>query len=189
MSFPLHETATRSYPALPDPLFPERYLMKSNCFLVFSITMASALFASLPAAAGTGLVIGTHVTPSELSALGTTGQYNVGGSALNVLPAEKGVTAKSTEGPSTTTVVNDKGVVGVSRNEVLIAQVSTQVVRSQGSALLAAAKTVTYYDTMQITSVRYGTFADAVTGREKLQTMFPKAQVTLPIEYHQRKPR
>lgn len=121
--------------------------------------------------------------------MGVTERYNVGSSALAVLSSDKGVTAKSAEGSGITTVVNDKGVVGVSRNEVLVAQISTQMVRSQAAALLSAAKTVTYYDTMQITSVRYGTFADAVAGREKLQTLFPKAQVSLPIEYQQRKPR
>ena len=141
-------------------------------------------FCSFQAAhAGTATTQGVHLTPAEIAATGATARFTIGGSAVTVLPsADGGATA-------TTTVVNTAGVVGTSRNEVLVAQIATDTVRSQGAGLLAAAKSVNYYDHLQITSVRYASFAQAVAGRDNLQAAFPKAQVTLPVEYHQRKPR
>lgn len=135
-------------------------------------------------------VVGTRLSPAEVSALGAATRYTVGGVLVTVLPtANGGLTTKSTDGSPTTSVVNASGVVGISRNEVLIAQMPTAAVRSQAAALLSTAKSVTYYDHMQITSVRYGSFGEAVAGREKLQAALSKAKVTLPIEYQQRKPR
>lgn len=135
-------------------------------------------------------MVGTRLLPAEVTALGGTTRYTVGRAFVTVLPAGSGgVTIKSTDNSPLTSVVNDSGVVGVSRNEVLIAQMPTATVRSQAGALMSAAKSVTYYDHMQITSVRYNSFGEAVAAHEKLQSVLSKAQVTLPIEYQQRKPR
>ncbi|MCZ2497631.1 hypothetical protein GN316_12760 [Xylophilus sp. Kf1] len=142
------------------------------------------------AQAGTALTQGSHLTPAEVAAMSTTAsRYTVGGTSLTVVPAANGVTTKSTDGSTVTTVVNAGGVVGTSRNEVLVAQVATDTVRAQGATLLAGAHSVSYYDHMQITSVRYASFAQATAAFEQWRTAFPKAQVTLPVEYHQRKPR
>lgn len=154
------------------------------------IVISAALLGNFCSTYANAAAVGTRLSPAEVSAMGATTRYSIGSALVTVLPATSGgLTTKSTDGSPTTAVVNASGVVGVSRNEVLIAQVPPATVRSQAAALLALAKTVTYYDQMQITSVRYGSFGEAVAGREKLQAVLPKAKVTLPIEYQQRKPR
>lgn len=159
-------------------------------FLKYTLISASLLGCFSIAYAAPAPMVGTRLLPAEVTALGGTTRYTVGRAFVTVLPAASGgMTIKSTDGNPVTLVVNDSGVVGVSRNEVLIAQMPTATVRSQASALLSAAKSVTYYDHMQITSVRYNSFGEAIAGREKLQAALSKAQVTLPIEYQQRKPR
>lgn len=142
------------------------------------------------AQAGTALTQGSHLTPAEVAAMSTTAsRFTVGGTPLMVVPATSGVTTKSADGSTVTTVVNGGGVVGTSRNEVLVAQVPTDTVRIQGATLLAGARSVSYYEHMQITSVRYVSFAQATAAFEQWRTAFPTAQVTLPVEYQQRKPR
>jgi hypothetical protein len=159
-----------------------------NTRLIAAALMAG--FCTFHAAhAGTAVTQGGHLTPAEIAAIGSTDSFTIGSTTVTVLPTESGVSTRSTDGSAITTVVNAAGVVGTSRNEVLVAQIPTDTVRSQGAALLAAAKNVSYFEHMQITSVRYASFAQAVAGRDKLQAMFPKAQVSLPIEFHQRKPR
>ena len=163
--------------------------MKSFDTRLFAAALLAGFCTLHGAYAATGVAQGTHLTPAEIAAMGATVRYSIGGTPVTVLPAESGVGTRSTDGSAITTVVNAAGVVGTSRNEVLVAQIPTDTVRSQGAGLLAAAKSVSYYDHMQITSVRYASFAQAVAGRDNLQAAFPKAQVTLPVEYHQRKPR
>ena len=159
--------------------------MKLSKYIVISVSLLGSL---CTAHATPSPVVGSRLLPAEVAALGGTTRYTVGQALVTVLPAGSGgMVVKSTDGSPSTSVVNASGVVGVSRNEVLIAQMPTATVRSQAAALLSAAKSVTYYDHMQITSVRYGSFGEAVAGREKLQAVLSKAQVTLPIEYQQRK--
>ena len=165
--------------------------MKFFKYTLISASLLGCLTAAYAASAPTPTpTVGTRLLPAEVTALGGTTRYAVGRGFVTLLPVGSGgVTIKSTDGSPLTSVVNDSGVVGVSRNEVLIAQMPTATVRSQAAALLSTAKSVTYYDHLQITSVRYASFGEAVAGFEKLQAALAKAQVTLPIEYQQRKPR
>ena len=161
--------------------------MKIFKYILISASLLCCLSTAYAAPAPT---VGTRLLPAEVTELGGTTRHTVGRTFVTELPAGSGgLTIKSTDGSPVTSVVNESGVVGVSRNEVLIAQMPTATVRSQAAALLAAAKSVTYYDHMQITSVRYRSFGEAVAGREKLQAALSKAKVTLPIEYQQSKPR
>ena len=161
--------------------------MKFFKYTLIAVSLLGCLSTAYSAPAPT---VGTRLLPAEVTALGGITQHTIGRGFVTELPAGSGgVTLKSTDGSLITSVINDRGVVGVSRNEVLISQMPTATVRSQAAALLSAAKSVTYYDHMQITSVRYRSLGEAVAGREKLQAALSKAKVTLPIEYQQSKPR
>jgi len=154
---------------------------------VFRTLSLAAVFAGLIATplVASALQVGQQLTPAEQAALGTGTRHTVAGATLRTFA---GVSARSTDGANATTVVDARGVVGTSRNEVLVSRVPTATVRALAPALTQA-RTTDYYDHMQMTSLRYATFADAVAARERLQAALPAAQVTLPIQYQARKPR
>lgn len=135
--------------------------------------------------------VGKQLTPAEISALGGKATHKLGERTLVELPASASpaqtTTTQTTQASaaklSTTMVVNESGVVGLSRNEVLIARMPTREVRSKLGALAGSAVSVQYFDHTDITSLRFATLAQAVAAREKLLALLPEAQIILPVEF------
>ncbi|WP_295540720.1 hypothetical protein [uncultured Pseudacidovorax sp.] len=130
--------------------------------------------------------VGQALSPAELSALAAATRYDVAGTVLTPLP---GGTAVDADGRPTTMVANATGAVGLSRNEVRIAQWPTDSVRARAGTLLAGATWVQYTDHTQTTRVRYASFAEAVKAYRQLQAALPQASVALPVEFNQRRSR
>ena len=146
--------------------------------------------------------IGTLLTAEEQESLGANKAVQVGARQFKILAEEKVVpatgaavatkNAQSASGAAfdpVTTVVNEQGLVGKSRNEVLISNIPTADAKTKISAYLSQAISVKYYEHMNITALRFATFGEAAQARAELQLLLTSAKVTLPIEFSVRTPR
>ena len=80
-------------------------------------------------------------------------------------------------------VAGIRGVVGESRNEVVVSQVSVDSVRQAVSNLPATPVSAEYYGHLNISTLRFATFQDAVNARAQLKKTLPQARVDVPIQY------
>jgi hypothetical protein len=134
--------------------------------------------------------VGKQLSATELANLQGQVNHKVNGRVLIQLPSVAShaqANGNANTATPTSWVVNENGVVGRSRNEVLVARLSTQDVREKLGSLASAPVSIQYFDHMDITSLRFGTLAQAVAAREQLQTLLPKGQVSLPVQFHQPK--
>lgn len=83
-----------------------------------------------------------------------------------------------------TWVVNELGVVGLSRHEVLVAQVDTAAVQALvASGVLPSVLQESYNPSTRIATLRFASFAQAVQARAALAGRLPGASVTVPVQY------
>jgi len=153
--------------------------------------MAAAMLSLVPHAGASGYAVGQKLPPEELSKLSAATTVRLGGKDYRVLPGT--LSAKSTGAATAraeSMVVNASGVVGISRNEVVISQVPTQTVRQVAGNLSPAAMQAQYYDHMDISALKFASFQEAVSARDQLKKLLPDgAGVDVPIRYGQPRPR
>lgn len=170
-----------------------------SSFLV-RIALYGLSVAALSAQAAPG--IGTALTAEEQTSLTANAPVQVGGRQFRIYSEEKvapasgaAVASKNAQSSSgaaldpVTTVVNEQGLVGKSRNEVLISNIPTAEAKAKISAYLSQAISVKYYDHMDITALRFATFGEAAQAQAELQALLTGAKVTLPIKFSVRTPR
>lgn len=170
--------------------------MKTNPFdRAASGACAAALLAAvlaLPAvsaaAADTGYAIGTRLSQAQQAALGGAREVQIGGQAYRVLPdtdsKPRTLSSGASAAEATSLVVNARGVVGESRNEVLVSRVPVQAVRQAVGQLGIRAVSVQYYDHIAISSLRFASFEDTAAARERLKSLLPAdAGVDVPVRY------
>lgn len=164
------------------------------------LALCGMSFAAICAQAAPG--IGTVLTAEEQKSLTANASVQVGAHQFKILSEKKVVpatgaavatkNAQSDSGAAldpVTTVVNEQGLVGKSRNEVLISNISTADAKTKISAYLSQAISVKYYDHMNITALRFASFSEAAQARNELQALMMGAKVTLPIEFSVPTPR
>ncbi len=173
--------------------------LNRSSFLL-GLALCGMSFAAIWAQAAPG--IGTVLTAEEQKSLSANASVQVGARQFKIFSEEKVVSAtggataaKNAQSASgavldpVTTVVNEQGLVGKSRNEVLISNISTADAKTKISAYLSQAISVKYYDHMNITALRFATFGEAAQAQAELQVLLTGAKVTLPIGFSVRTPR
>ncbi|MGO4154072.1 hypothetical protein [Cupriavidus sp. YAF13] len=156
--------------------------MKVNLSFRVLLSGVAALATTLCYAGASTFVAGQQLSPAQWKSLAGTTVVRLGSQSFQTLPAS----AKNAgaAGSAVTLVVNDRGVVGESRNEVVVSQVSTQEVQQTIGKLSHAAIGVQYFDHMSISQLTFASFQDAVNAREQLKTLLaPGAAVDVPIRY------
>lgn len=160
--------------------------MKMNLSFRVLLCGVAALATTLCYAGASTYVAGQQLSPDQLKSLAGATVVRLGSQSFQTLPASASATAKNAGavGSAVTLVVNDRGVVGESRNEVVVSQVSTQEVQQTIGKLSHAAIGVQYFDHMRISQLTFASFQDAVGAREQLKTLLaPGAAVDVPIRY------
>lgn len=150
--------------------------------------LASAIFFSVSHASASGFAAGTQLSPDEMGKLEGATAVRLKGQTFRLLRGS--AVAKSTGSAAGTpsTVVNERGIVGISHNEVLISQVPTQIVRQTLGRLSHAAVQVQYYDHMDISTLKFATFQEAVIASDQLKGLLPpEAGLDVPIRYGERR--
>lgn len=123
---------------------------------------------------------GQQLTDAQITELGKLPEYKLDGKRLRVIP-------QSLSGDQTTLVLNSRGVVGSSRNEVVVAGVKADarnvIQQSQPRPI-----SVEYYEATGLTVARYADFGQAVAALPVLKTALPGAQIGLPIRFGEQVP-
>ncbi len=150
-----------------------------------ALLCATAMSASLAGHAGSSTyVAGQRLSPAELAKLSGTATVRLGSQSFRTLPGPATTKSLDTAANAATLVVNERGVVGESRNEVLVSQVATQDVRQKLGKLSHPAISAEYFDHMNLSKLKFATFQDAVNARDQLKTLLaPDAGVDVPIRY------
>lgn len=159
-------------------------MMKMNLSFKGLLCGVAALATTLCYAGASTYVAGQQLSPAQLKSLAGATVVRLGSQSLQTLPASATAKNAGAVGSAVTLVVNDRGVVGESRNEVVVSQVSTQEVQQTIGKLSHAAIGVQYFDHMRISQLTFASFQDAVSAREQLKTLLaPGAAVDVPIRY------
>lgn len=153
---------------------------------VLALPAVSTATTAADTAADTGYTIGTRLSQAQQAALGGAREVQIGGQAYRVLPDSKPRTLGSgaSAAEATSLVVNARGVVGESRNEVLVSRVPVQAVQQAVGQLGIRTVSVQYYEHIAISSLRFASFEDTAAARERLKSLLPAdAGVDVPIRY------
>ena len=120
-------------------------------------------------------VLGTTLTPAQISELGTLKSFTVGKMTYRILPGGQGVS---------TFVINDQGKLGICNGEVLISGVSTDQVKNALSVYQSSIVSTTVYDSLKMVSAKFSSLQEAANARNELATTLVGATVTLPITFN-----
>ena len=157
----------------------------SSChlrFFAFLLCLGSGLAHSAPESLRVGMTLSanqvTQISGRELL---------VHGKPLKVVSTPQGNRLKeATETAESSFVINDRGQVGRSLNEIIITRVSAEQVQQAVSALKTAPASIRHYEHLNSSSLRFATFDQAVAAQTQMKSLLPQAAVALPIEYHRR---
>lgn len=142
------------------------------------ITLAAALILTAGSVRAADLKLGQQLPLTQVKSL-TQQVLTVGKSTLRVI----GVTKEGTM------VANEIGVVGLSRNEVLVSGVKPQQVKEAVQRLGLKTETAGYYDSTGLSSLRFASIGDAAQARTLLRSALSGASVSLPVQYAEVKSR
>lgn len=142
------------------------------------ITLAAALILTAGSVRAADLKLGQQLPLTQVKSL-TQQVLTVGKSTLRVI----GVTKEGTM------VANEIGVVGLSRNEVLVSGVKPQQVKEAAQRLGLKTETAGYYDSTGLSSLRFASIGDAAQARTLLRSALSGASVSLPVQYAEVKSR
>lgn len=134
------------------------------------------------AAAG-DLTVGKRLSAQELSAYASAPVVQLDAQAFKVLSTGTRTKSAGAATAAVTQVVNERGVVGESRNEVVVSQVSADSVRQAAASLSSTPVSAEYYGHMNISTLRFASFQEAVNARTQLKKLLPQARVDVPVQY------
>lgn len=156
-----------------------------SCFKVFAI-LALASTTTLAQAASSDITVGQQLSAAEQSQYASAPSVRLDKQSFKVL--SPGVTTKNSGAATSavTTVIDERGLVGESRNEVIISRVTPDSVRQAFAQLSPAPVSVQYYDHLNISTLRFASFQDAVSVRDQLKKLLPQAGVDVPIRFVRR---
>lgn len=118
---------------------------------------------------------GQQVTQAQLAQWGELPVYDIGANPIRVLPEQPKA--------GQTLVLNAQGIVGISRNEVLVAKAQEDQIRSVAGRAAHAPASVQHFAPTGLTVLTYANFAQAVAGLETIKAGLPDATVRLPVQF------
>jgi len=151
--------------------------MKNSFRRYFGLLGVSLALASHTAFA---LTPGQVLTKAEIARWGDLPAYDINGSRIRVIPSQA-------SGGQKTLLLNEQGVVGSSRNEVVVSDAPSdvQVVIQQTQPRPVS---VQHYEPTGITVSKYADFAQAVEALRALKKALPDAKVGLPVMFGKKVP-
>ena len=151
--------------------------MKLNLkYSLFSAFCAGHLIAIPVALAASDYAPGRILSDAERAALKPQGTVTIGKRSLTIIQA-------STADSPTTIVVNSTGVIGSTKNELLISNITTSKVKAVLQTLAVGSVSTVYYDHMNITALRFASLQAAVSAKEALAPLLPHALFDVPVQY------
>ena len=84
-------------------------------------------------------------------------------------------------------MTNQRGVVGISENLVIISEISPTQIRSNAGNITSKAVVVKYYDHLNTSVLQFQNFNQAVSARNELVKLFPTAKIAVPIKFSESK--
>lgn len=150
----------------------------------FMKTASLAVLLSMGAACqAADLAVGKHLSTQELVQYASAPTVQIETQSFKVLSSGTRTKAAGAASAAVTQVANERGVVGESRNEVVVSQVSVDSVRQAVGALPATPVSAEYYGHLNISTLRFASFQEAVNARAQLKKTLPQARVDIPIQY------
>ena len=137
------------------------------------------LFALTAHAAG-GFTPGQKLSEAEVSELGELVEYKIGKMRVKVMPSPY------TSG-DTTLLVNSRGIVGVSHNQVMVAQAKPDA-QETIQHTQPRPVSVQHHKQTGIIVATYSDFGQAVQALKALQAAMPDAKAALPMVFNQQVP-
>lgn len=161
-----------------------------NLFKVSVFT--SVLITTTYVTAQPQLTIGNQMTQQELAKIDGK-KITIGDQSFKVI-SETVATNRSTRGISTrsspnTLVANNQGVIGSSQNIVIISETSPMQVKSIAKNIVNSAVSTQYYEHLNVSTLQFRNFNQAVTAYHQLVKLFPNATITIPIKFSEPSPR
>ncbi|WP_296228995.1 hypothetical protein [Ralstonia sp. UBA689] len=152
---------------------------------VFKTAALAALLsvATVCQAASADLTVGKRLSAQELSQYASAPVVHIESQSFKVLSTGSRAKAAGAASSAVTQVANERGVVGESRNEVVVSQVSVDSVRQAAAGLSASPVSTQYYGHMNLSTLRFASFQEAVNARTQLMKALPQARVDIPIQY------
>ncbi len=135
---------------------------------------------ALASSAALALTPGQQLGKTEIAQWGTLAEYNIGGNRIRVIPPQYA-------GGGETLLLDAHGVVGSSRNEVVVskAPANVQEVIQQTQPRPAS---VQHFAPTGITVAKYADFEQAVQALAALKVALPQAAVALPVQFGKQMP-
>ncbi|NMV36608.1 hypothetical protein [Ralstonia insidiosa] len=147
-------------------------------------TVALAVLLSMGSACqAADLVVGKHLTTQELAQYASAPVVQIESQSFKVLSSGTRTKSAGATSAAVTQVANERGVVGESRNEVVVSQVAVDSVRQAVAGLAVTPVSAEYYSHTSISTLRFASFQDAVDARALIKKLLPQARVDVPVRY------
>lgn len=138
------------------------------------------LLLALGTQASGGFVPGQKLSPAEIAQIGDLTEYKIGKMRVQVMPAPY------TSG-DTTWLINSRGMVGVSHNQVMLAEADADAEQSIRQTQPRPVS-VQYHPHTRIMVATYADFGQAVQALKAIETTMPKVKAALPMVFNQQTP-
>ncbi|KVP68172.1 hypothetical protein WJ92_33055 [Burkholderia ubonensis] len=129
------------------------------------------------------LVVGKRLSAQELEQYASAPTVALESQSFKVLATSTRTTAADATSGAVTQVINENGVVGESRNNVVVSQVSVDRVKQAAARLSPMPVSAQYYGHINISTLHFASFQAAVNARTQLKKALPQARVDVPIQY------
>ena len=157
--------------------------------MLHSSALKAAMLVALVSATGlchaesADLAIGRQLSAQELKQYANVPTVTLGAHSLKVISSTPQPKAAGAAPVVVTKVINEKGVVGESRNNVVTSLVSADKVKQVAAGLSPSPVSSQYYAHLNVATLRFASFPDAVSASIQLKKVLPQAQVDVPIRY------
>ena len=138
------------------------------------------------------LTIGNQITQQELAKINgekviiDDQSFKVISETITKNRTTRGI---STQSSPNTFVANNQGVIGSSQNIVIISEAPPMQVRSIAKNIVNSAVSTQYYEHLNVSTLQFRNFNQAVTAYHQLVKLFPNATITVPIKFSEPSPR
>lgn len=146
-----------------------------------TLILATGMSALAAQAVHANPMVGERLSDAQLAQYASAPTVQLESQSFKVLGTANRTKAAST--PAVTQVVNERGVVGESRNEVIVSQAAVDAVRQAAGGLNPAPVAAEYYEHLDMSTLRFASFQGAVSARAQLKKLLPQARVDVPVRY------
>jgi len=135
---------------------------------------------ALSSSAALALTPGQKLSKDQIAQWGTLVEYTIGNSRIRVIPSQY-------SGSAETLLLNAQGVVGSSRNEVVVSKAPANV-QEIIQQTQPRPTSVQHFAPTGITLAQYADFEQAVQALAALKAALPQAAVALPVQFGKQMP-